>query len=207
MEAVKVDNNYAVIIDNWYSEEEYKNVLNECQFTASYSKDPKETAAATDNGVILKQNKAVFIADLFREFNQSFIGRYSLKSYNPQFVDHLKSIDPIYHYLRSTDKHDCLISYYEEAGYYKAHTDQAIITQVTWLYEEPKAFKGGNLVLRDINNNIVKEIECIANRSVLFPSFMSHEVTNISMDKEHIGKTKGRFTVSQFSLIAWGAGS
>jgi len=203
MEAIQVDNNYAVVVDNWYNEEEYNKVLNECKFLQDYMLDPKESGTATtDSGAILKKNKAIFINDTFRDFNRSYIGRNSYKLYQPELINSMINIDHLYYYLKDCNEHNCLVSYYEESDYYHSHKDIAVITMLTWLYEDPKAFNGGNLILRDKEHNVVSEIECIANRSVIFPSFISHEVTSITMDKKDLNQKKGRFTVSQFSSVA-----
>jgi len=203
LQKIKVDNNYAVVIDGWYTEEEYNIAFKECNFASQYLMNPSKTGSATDsNGNNLKQNKAIFIGELFKDFNRSVIGQFSYKLYQKECIDTLISIDQIYRYLNSCTNHDCLVSYYEESDYYKAHIDNSVITMLTWSYEEPKAFHGGNLILRDKDKNIVAEIECIANRSVLFPSFMLHEVTEIAMDPEDLNQNKGRFTISQFSNIS-----
>jgi Rps23 Pro-64 3,4-dihydroxylase Tpa1-like proline 4-hydroxylase len=199
LQKIKVDNNYAVVIDNWYGEKEYNKVFNECKFFKDYMEDPEQSGSATSiDGRILKKNKAVFVNDIFREFNDSYIGKNSYKLYQQELFDTLYNIDSTYHYLRDCNSHNCIVSYYEESDYYHAHHDIAMITMLTWLYEEPKAFSGGNLILRDKKDNIVSEIECIANRSVLFPSYIRHEVNAIHMDKKDLDQKKGRFTVSQF---------
>jgi Rps23 Pro-64 3,4-dihydroxylase Tpa1-like proline 4-hydroxylase len=201
IEKVKVNNNYAIVVDNWYNQEEYIKAFQECKFVSEYMADPEQTLSAKKDGKTLKQNKAVFIGELFRDFNRSTIGKLSYKLYQPELVNKLIDIDQVYSYLNMINQHNCLVSYYEESDYYKAHHDEAVITMVTWLYEEPKAFGGGNLILRDKDNNIVEEIECVSNRSVIFPSFMLHEVTAINMDEKDLNKNKGRFTISQFSMI------
>lgn len=195
---IQVDNNTAVVVDEWYNEEEYANTFEECKFLINYGADPSKTGSATDsNNNLLKNNKATFVRDLFLNMNDSVIFRDRDKLYT--ILDFLISVDPIYNYLRNTDTESLLVSYYEDSSYYKPHNDKSIFTTLTWLYDEPKAFGGGNLILRNRDNNIVKEIECKSNRAVIFPSFISHEVTNVVMNKEDMGKKKGRFTVSQFS--------
>lgn len=201
MEAIQVDNNYAVVVDNWYNEEEYNKVLNECKFLQDYMLDPENTKGAVKDGRILKKNKAVFINDIFRDFDQSYIGLNSYKLYQPELTKSFEDIDSLYHYLTHCNQHNCLVSYYEESDYYHSHKDDAVITMLTWLYEDPKAFNGGNLILRDKEDKAVAEIECIANRSVIFPSFINHEVTSITMDEKDLNQKKGRFTVSQFSCM------
>jgi Rps23 Pro-64 3,4-dihydroxylase Tpa1-like proline 4-hydroxylase len=202
MYSIKVDNNYAIVSDNWYSQEEYNQVLKECKFLVEYGKSPEKSGSASDeDGTLLKNNKATFIGEIFRDFNISYIGRHSFKQYDDQFVKKCIDIDPIYYMLYDTNKHDCLMSYYEDSDYYKAHHDVALFSLITWLYEEPKAFTGGNLSLKSRNGDVVQEIECIPNRSVLFPSYMMHEVSEISMEEKDMNQNKGRFTISQFSII------
>ena len=36
---IKSDNNHAIVIDDWYTPEEYQYVLQECKFISSYFKD------------------------------------------------------------------------------------------------------------------------------------------------------------------------
>ena len=195
---IKVDNNIAMVVDEWYDEEEYLNTLEECKFLINYGLDPSQTGAAVDeNNNILKNNKALFIREFFQNINDSIIFKCRDKLYST--IDFLISVDPIYSYLRDTDCESLLVSYYEDSSYYKPHHDKSVFTTLTWLYDKPRAFGGGNLILRDKNDNIVEEIECVANRAVIFPSFITHEVTNVVMDKEEMGKKKGRFTVTQFS--------
>jgi Rps23 Pro-64 3,4-dihydroxylase Tpa1-like proline 4-hydroxylase len=204
MEAIQVDTNYAIVIDNWYSKEEYTQVLRECQFCADYLNDPVTSGSATKNGEVLKKNKAMFIGELFSSFNKSFIAKHSFKKYEESFISSCISIDPLYYYLENTNQHDLLISYYEESDYYKAHRDNGVLTMLTWIYEDPKAFNGGNLILKDSNDNVVEEIECISNRTVIFPPFMLHEVSPISMEEKDLNQKKGRFTISHFSAIGMG---
>ena len=199
---IKSDNNHALVIDDWYTPEEYHYALQECKFVSSYFKDPFDSDSAMKDGKLLKSNKACFINRLFLNFNDSIIGRLSQKLYDDNVMEALMKEDWIFKYLALTNSHNCLVSYYEESDYYKSHIDSTVITMVTWLYEQPKAFEGGNLIIRDHNQNFIHEIECVANRSVIFPSIMHHEVTNISMDESNLGKLKGRFTISQFSNIS-----
>ena len=202
MKSAKVDNNYVAVIDDWYSAEEYQSVVEECKFLIQYGEPPEVSGSAFDTQTKrpLKRNSAVWIENVFRNFYLSQVGKLSHKVFDK--TKDLIGIDPLYHYLNESKKHDCLISYYEDSDYYKAHRDGAVITLITWIYDEPKAFVGGDLILLDNNNNPTVEIECKNNRTVIFPSFIQHEVTNISMDKEDLNKKLGRFTISQFMAIS-----
>ena len=169
---------------------------------SNYFLPPEQTASAIKDGKTLKSNRSAFISDVFKEdCEKSFIVQYSQKKYNPDFRESLIDIDPIFKYLNRINRHDCLVSYYETSNYYEPHEDLAVLTMVTWLYDMPQSFTGGNLVLRNKDGDIVESIECISNRSVIFPSFVVHEVEEVSINKNDLNKNKGRFTISQFSLI------
>lgn len=206
MEAIKVNNNYAVVIDNWYTSQEYEAIFNECRFIVDYGRDPSDQhagSAKSPNGTLLKNNRSIFIDDLFREWNKSVINSLSYKKYNEEFINQLVTIDPIYSALFDTNQHSCLVSYYEDSGYYKPHYDTAAFTLLTWVYDDPKSFTGGDLYLRPHRDKSIIEanIECISNRAVIFPSYMLHEVTQINMESQYRNQKKGRFTISQFSHL------
>jgi len=201
VEKIKVDCNYALVMDNWYSPEEYDRALEECKFMTPYLLEPEKSGTAKDKeGNPLKNNRAAFICDVFSNFNTSFIGSSSINLYRPDVFEMLEKEDNIYSYLSNCNAHDCLISYYEEASYYEAHSDAATITMLTWLYDVPKSFEGGDLILLNRDNTTAGFIECLPNRAVVFPSYMQHQVTEVKM-KDVTGKNKGRYTISQFSLI------
>lgn len=201
MRPIQVDNNFAVVIDDWFTPEEYKKAFTECTFISNYFLTPEESGSALKDGKPLKDNRSTFVSAVFRDWQTSFIAQYSQKKYAPDFQESLVEIDPIFKYLSRINQHDCLVSYYETSNYYEPHEDQTVLTMVTWLYHTPRSFTGGNLILRNKDEEIVETIECIPNRSVIFPSFMVHEVEEVSMSKKNLNKNKGRFTISQFSTI------
>jgi len=201
VEKIKVDCNYALVMDNWYSPEEYDKALEECKFMTPYLLEPEKSGTAKDKeGNPLKNNRAAFLSDVFSQFNTSFIGKSSINLYHSNILEKLASEDNIYSYLFDCNAHDCLVSYYEEAAYYEAHSDSATITMLTWLYDIPKSFEGGDLILINKDNTTAGVIECVPNRAVIFPSYMKHQVTEVKM-KEVTDKNKGRYTISQFSMI------
>jgi len=204
IEVIKVNNNNCLIIDNWYSPHEYDSVLTECKFLSGGLKDPNHSGTAySPNGDVLKENKALFLNEIYKDTSVSNIVRYGLyKSNDPEFQRILTQTDTCYLPFYRGNHENFLLSYYEHSNYYKAHTDNGNVTILTWLYDDPKSFEGGDLKLYhgdEVNGfKSVETIECKANRTVIFPSFTAHEVTPIDMEELNRGKNKGRFTVSQF---------
>jgi len=89
-----------------------------------------------------------------------------------------------------------MISYFENSDYYEPHHDCACITVLSWLYREPRRFSGGDLI---IENDL--KVDCLNNRTIVFPSILKHEVTKIRMDKRDMNQNLGRFCITQFTLF------
>lgn len=85
------------------------------------------------------------------------------------------------------------ILYYEEEQEYKPHWDSARFTALTYFYNEPKQFSGGDLRFDDYDI----EIECINNRVIIFPSILRHASTPVRMVEHSPGK-HGKFCITQF---------
>ena len=102
--------------------------------------------------------------------------------------------DPTFKMLRVSTNDATLISYYENADYYKGHIDHATLTALTYFYEEPKHFTGGDIYLREYDITL----ECVHNRTYLIPSLVEHEAKEIRMADEYLSKGLGRFCMAQF---------
>ena len=87
-----------------------------------------------------------------------------------------------------------LVSYYEDACYYKPHKDKVVVTSVSWFFKEPRKFVGGEITFTDydLTFRVTNDL------TIIFPSNIKHEVSEISIDDEHKGSQNGRFCMSQF---------
>lgn len=199
---VDVNQLKALVIDDWFNEEQYEKVLEECLFLCrdEVLLPPDKSGSAThEDGTLKKKNKAVFLDKVYTHSKISHIYTESCSIlFNKDFMDHCESIHPFFRHLRRSGDDSMLLSYYEESDYYEAHTDQASITTVCWVFQEPKAFKGGDLSLIDSNTQQKITIECKPNRIVIFPSITDHKVSQIEMDPKDLNKKLGRFTISHF---------
>ena len=72
----------------------------------------------------------------------------------------------------NTNQHYTQLVYYENNDEYKSHRDCAQFTVLNWFYRKPKKFSGGNLYFEDFD----LEIECLNNRTLIFPSVINHAV-------------------------------
>ena len=117
-----------------------------------------------DAGVFQKKNKGIFI-----NHEDNTILRLGGKTWS--LLNTLKeSLNPGEWWLKNirTSDSKTLVSYYEDTDYYKAHSDCAEITALSWYYKEPKKYRGGDLKFTDYNI----DVECKNNRCIIFPSMI-----------------------------------
>ena len=69
---------------------------------------------------------------------------------------------------------------------------------MTWLYQEPKKFVGGDLFLGPDGNFDDIKIDCVNNRTLIFPSMIPHTVDMIKMEEQYLNKKQGRYVITQF---------
>ena len=184
--------------DNFFCAEEIDAMKKESYKLRNLGLVDDDTNSATQDGKTLSKNNSVFLEKLYAsELRLSdTINITRTRLFDQKFQEYLVSIHPYFitlGSLRIQDGVGTLLSYYDNSQYYKPHRDNAFVTVLTWFYEEPKAFKGGDFI---IENTL--EIECKHGRTVFMPSYLLHEVTPIKMPKNKKGKGLGRYSISNF---------
>lgn len=181
-----------------YSDDELELISQELVFLNHDHKlqGPKDTGSATKDNTFLKNNKGLFLDDLYYRREISNILEVNRKIFNKEYLELYASLSFGYKSILHCNHDITLISYYENGGYYHSHHDIAVHTVLTWFFKTPKLFEGGNLIFSEYNEVI--EIE--HNMSIIFPSFVTHSVEEVSMD-ENLPKGYGRYCMSQFMSI------
>ena len=188
-------------VHNFYNEQELSDIWKELDFLTSSGSflPPELTATATTGpnatGKVLKQNKGVFLDNIYFKRDTSHILTHSKKIWNDDLLDFLANKNPFFKMLTLCNKDGCLLSYYENNDYYDWHNDAACFTFLVHLYREPKKFTGGDLILHPD-----KVIEIENNRLIVFPSFHKHSVTPVITD-EKPNSGFGRYTITNFASI------
>ena len=182
-----------IIIDETYTEEELKLIFLELDFWSLSNNlmGPEHTGTARwDDGTIKKKNKGVFLDEAYANRNFSNILKFNRKIYE------IKTQQPsvVLNFLKESNYDVTLLSYYENEEHYKSHKDSSLLTAVTYLYKQPKAFEGGDLVLTDYGI----AFEPWFNRTYIIPGVVEHEVTEVTMKQEDCGKGLGRYCISNF---------
>ena len=187
-------------IENLYDEDELKLIWQELDFLnyPNKLKIPEKTGTAlNEESLPLKKNKGLFLDTIYSERELSNILIVNRRLFDSQILDIFSELSFGYQSIKHTNDDSTLISYYENADYYKPHEDTAMYTAVTWFFKEPKAFIGGDFYFSDYN----VKIEVQNNMMVLFPSFVKHSVDEIILKNKSLSGY-GRYAMTQFVYIA-----
>jgi predicted 2-oxoglutarate/Fe(II)-dependent dioxygenase YbiX len=184
-------------IRNYYSAQELKLIWQELDFLTHSEKlmPPEQTG---QKNPAMKHNHGLFLDEVYTSRLFSNILKANRKTFSADTFKLYASLNDMYDNVFMINQDSTLISYYENSGYYKAHSDVATVTSLQWVFREPKKFTGGNLIFTKYNETV--EIE--NNMMIMFPSHVKHEVTEVKMAPEHCGyKGNGRYCLSQFMNI------
>jgi Rps23 Pro-64 3,4-dihydroxylase Tpa1-like proline 4-hydroxylase len=194
------NNNDILVIDNYYSEKELKNVFTEIYY---YMNCGLGNLIASENDKATAHNlKGESLAKTYRFYVErnkySVLYKYS-KYATEKFAKMVESNFSFGKYLTNTDNNFFMVNYYENGEYYNSHKDISVVSQLTWLYHEPKMFTGGNVIFSDMNETI----ECLHNRSVFFPGHYQHEVQEVNMNdnfkkEDFDNQYYGSFSIDNF---------
>lgn len=187
-----------ILISDVYEENEITLIWKELNFFIGKLYDPIATGSAMDqNNQLLKRNLGIWLDTIFTSRETSNILSINRKIFNNYSEIFAKSD----HWFFKNIALNCdttLISYYENGDYYKPHFDTAYVTALTWFYNQPKKFEGGDLFFPDYNYKI--EIE--NNFTIIFPSTIKHSVSEVKMKFEDLNRNNGRVCMSQFMGVA-----
>ena len=157
--------------------------------------DLNNGSATSPDGELLKFNHCQYLEDVYQNRNHSSILQITEKIFMENrkfFMSH-----PHWYFpgtASNTNQHYTQLVYYENNDEYKSHRDCAQFTVLNWFYRKPKKFSGGNLYFEDFD----LEIECLNNRTLIFPSVINHAAKPVIMEEKYIGQKYGRFCISQF---------
>jgi hypothetical protein len=180
-------------IEEIFTEYELQLIYQELEFLHPKLKNAESTGSAVKNGIYLKKNTGVFLDKVFslREFSNLL--NLNRKFFSEAVINSAIKCCLGYGLLKTTNSDNTLISYYENADYYKPHADACAISIVTWFFKQPKNFKGGDFTFTDYNITI----EPKNNSGVIFFSNYLHEVSSIQL-LNNLKPMSGRFSMSMF---------
>jgi Rps23 Pro-64 3,4-dihydroxylase Tpa1-like proline 4-hydroxylase len=176
----------AVIIDNFYSEEQLELIFSELK-TLTHPDIMQEDRNSLESAVDLQgnfiTNKAgLWLDAIYNKWTYSHMMRFLDKNLNSQqFRDKLMSKNSLYKIMFNCRKRGHLLSYYENAGYYSKHTDASAFTILSYFNKEPKHFTGGDITIHSFDESKKVTIESRNNRVIIITGNTSHEVSEIQL--------------------------
>ncbi len=194
-----------LIIKNVFSEKELSEMWDEIRYyyNRQFFYPPELTSPALyEDGTPMKKNIAVFIDTIYNDDSRSIsaVMEYTEKKLlSTEIKNCMQDINPVHGIFKNANRHFTLLNYYENSDHYDFHIDADAYSTLTYIYQEPKRFSGGEIVFRVRDNEIKIEIE--NNMSIVFPSCYEHKVLPVVMEKSDEGKMLGRFSIAQFVSI------
>ena len=164
------DNLSYAVIDEYFTDEEYSEVLSEVRDLKRLSVNPKLTASAkNESGDTLKTGNGVFVDQLYQcNRGASPLLRTGRKIFDEKVCDALEKCDVIFNAIRESNVDTMLINYYSPGEVYKTHKDTCNITAISLMGWGD--FSGGGFCFPDQDITVSFK----QGRTVVFPSCANH---------------------------------
>jgi predicted 2-oxoglutarate/Fe(II)-dependent dioxygenase YbiX len=195
----------AIVIDNFYSEDQLNEIGDELKFLTKPSimeEDKDKLQAAVDlDGNFITTKAGVWVDTVFRDWKHSALISHPMKNFGKQeTVDKIISYNSLFSLFYHCNIRTHLLSYYENAGYYSKHVDAAVFTVLSYFHKEPKAFTGGDIILHNRDNTRKANVEIKNNRVIIIPSCTMHEVEKLEMTSKKLSG-EGRYCCAIFLTV------
>jgi hypothetical protein len=196
----------AVVIDNFYTEEQLKDIMIELKWLTT----PRIMSSDTNIGAardpitheIATSKNGIFLENVFKDYRHSAIILHGIEQMGKELIkDKLLSYNSLFKSFFQCDSKCHLVSYYENSQYYKQHVDSFFFTTLSYFYTEPKQFDGGEIVLTSCNSNKQATVDVKHNRVVIIASSTPHEVLEIKSELNNIFSGNGRYCVATFLSV------
>lgn len=175
----------AVVIDNFYSEDQLARIMEELKWVTKKEimVGPDELNTAENEHGTMAKKTGVFLETIFQNWQHSALIKYPMDNFTkPEVRKKIEQFNSLYRILYSCDSRTHLLSYYENAGFYEGHTDSTVFTVLNWFNAKPKQFTGGDMKLFSFNSSKTADIEFKHNRVLLIPGCCVHEVSEIKSE-------------------------
>jgi hypothetical protein len=195
----------AVVIDNFYNEEQLKEIMSELAWLTkpAIMQPPEMLSSAIDpvKGVLTSKN-GIFLEEVFANWKHSALIKHAFDGFKREdVIDKLVSYNGLFKILQVCNSRTHLVSYYQNADYYKSHTDKTVFTILNWFHTTPKKFTGGDVVLHSYKEQKLATVEVKHNRVVVIAGCTPHEVQEINSHLSDPLSGEGRYCNAIFLYV------
>ena len=186
------------VLEDFYTEDEVDRIWKEIQFLDSNTygwvyANPQTNVVK--NGKLLLQGARQLKFSIFGYNNLELLGKsniYTLAKKLGNYYEYLNDKHDVYTNIYGLDYHECFVNYYyKDDGCYELHQDVSMYTLLSFFYEEPRNFTGGQCIVGDNTYEIHNGF------TVVLPGWLKHGSTPIKIiDKTR--KQSGRYCISNF---------
>ena len=184
-----------LIIKNFYNEDELKLIWEELTY---YTKPDKLLDAEDYGGVVNSTNAKALVLDLIYQGKYRVLSNIltvNRKIFNDDLLSAFSNLHDCCNIAQYVNNDCTKVRYYHNGEYYEPHTDRSIqFLGFTYFYKEPKKFSGGDLFFPKHNY----EYLCKNNSMIIFPGWVEHGVTEVSIDNSDYYDGQGRYCISNF---------
>ena len=184
-----------LVFHNFYTDEELDLIWEELNF---YTRPKKLFDVEDYQGVVgYTKAKALHLDSVYTGKNRvlSNILEVSRKVLDKQVLEPFSKLDDCCTLAKSANYDVTKVRYYHNGDYYKPHTDTFFeFLAFSYFYKEPKKFNGGNLIFPKYDY----EFSCDHNSLIMFPSWVEHGVSEISIQESDYFDGYGRYAITHF---------
>lgn len=194
-----------VIIKNFFTEEETKEVLEELntalEFNRMFTSKTKKfkNSAGSENGTLKSDRLAFNLDEMFK--GNSKTNKHCHKIFYPPLSDKLVENSNFCNFLRNLNYTGLVVGVYKDGDYYLPHYDASVISLVGHVWQEGTSFEGGELYFPEYNDySISPEF----NKFIIFPSYILHGVKKVKNTGGNL--LASRISIALLSLVAPNSG-
>ena len=194
-----------LIFNDFYNEKELKLIWEELNF---YTKPGKFLQPKNYGGIETHTDaRAILLDNLYKNYSKvdkkdginyrkiSNILTVNRKVLSKEVLEAFSKLHPCCKIITKTNWDITKVRYYHDGDYYDPHTDRNYqFLAFSYFYREPKRFEGGELVFPRYNY----EFACDNNSLIMFPAWVEHGVSKVSINDSDYFDGYGRYAITSF---------
>jgi hypothetical protein len=174
----------ALVIKESFNDKELLSIMN-------------EISSFTDKA---QDSNGVWLTDVYKDLEMSATHNAVMQNFfTQQVAETLTQVNSLYGIFGAVNNHATQIRYFGHGQILPLHMDEAAITIMTFVFNEPRNFDGGNITLQ-IGTDIAYEQDIENNLTVIFPSFYNAGLSEIKVDEKNVFGS-GLYVISSYLFV------